>query len=258
MRKFLIAAGTAIAAAGTMVAASPASAAGLMPVAENGSQATAFARAYPAQGKAWFDRAVGYVWGQPPAKPYAATTGCYRYFSYATFATAIKAGTVKSHCVHFDLESGKTWPSPANEEADPEKYMPEFNRLARAHGLFVIESPGADLSHTDTACTQPKPDGYTYYRNCRVAYWAALGGANIVLVQDQQATNDTAVYGAWFKDARSQAAGSGAAVFSSVSQSRGTASQCVKDVQAAGPIGGLDVMDDITASWEHAVLSGVG
>lgn len=241
-----------------MVAASSASAAGPMPVAEKGSQATAFARAYPAQGKAWFDRAVGYVWGQPPAKPYAASTGCYRYFSYATFAAAIKAGTVKSHCVHFDLESGKTWPSPANEEADPEKYMPEFNRLAHAHGLFVIESPGADLSHTDTACTQPKPDGYTYYRNCRVAYWAALGGANIVLVQDQQATNDTAEYGAWFKDARSQAAGSGAAVFSSVSQSRGTASQCVKDVQAAGPMGGLDVMDDITASWEHAVLSGVG
>jgi hypothetical protein len=238
-----------------------------MPVAQNGNFATAFTRAYPALGRTWFDRAAAYVWpkfSQPVAKPYRATTGCDRFTSYATFAAQVKSGAVttrKSRCVMFDLEGGvrlHPWPSPAREQADPEKYMPEFNRLARAHGFTVIESPGADLQNTDTTCPHPKPDS-AYYQACRLAYYAAQGGANIVLVQDQQATLTPAVYGTWFKTARSQAlAVPGTRVFTTCGQSRGTAAQCVTDVRAAGRSGGLDVMQDTTASWEAAVLRALG
>jgi hypothetical protein len=258
MRRLLISIASIATVAG-LASSSPAQAADPMPIAQNGSGAVAFARADPALGRTWFDRASGYVWGTPPAKPYSATTGCDRFMSYATFAAKVAAGAITTRCVMFDLEGGRTWPSPAQEKADPEKYMPEFNRLARAHGLAVVESPGADLQATDTTCPHPQPDS-AYYQACRIAYYAAEGGATVVMVQDQQATLTPAVYGTWFKTSRAQAdaASPGTVVFTTCSQNRGTAAQCIKDVRAAGTVGGLDDMQSTSSSWEATVLNALG
>lgn len=255
MRRLLISI-AGIATAAGLASSSPAQAAGPMPIAQYGKGAVAFARADPALGRTWFDRASGYVWGTPPAKPYRATTGCDRFTSYATFAA--KVGSVTTRCVMFDLEGGHAWPSPAQEKADPEKYMPEFNRLARRHGLAVIESPGADLSATDATCS--RSTGSAYYQACRIAYYAAKGGATVVMVQDQQATLTPAVYGTWFKTSRAQAdaASPGTVVFTTCSQNRGTAAQCIKDVRAAGTVGGLDDMQSTSSSWEATVLNALG
>jgi hypothetical protein len=258
MRRLLISI-AGIATAAGLVTSSPAQAAGPMPIAQNGNSAVRFARTDPALGRTWFDRARAYAWGTPPAKPYSATTGCDRFTSYATFAAKVAAGAIPTRCVMFDLEGGHTWPSPAQEKADPEKYMPMFNRLARAHGLAVVESPGADLQATDTTCPHPPP-GSAYYQACRIAYYAAVGGPTVVMVQDQQATLTPSVYGTWFKTSRAQAraASPGTMVFTTCSQNRGTAAQCIKDVRAAGTVDGLDDMQSSSSSWEATVLKALG
>jgi len=226
------------------------------PIAQFGYTASEFARTHAATGGYWYDRSRAYMWGTPPAKPYAASTGCRHYTSYAKFASDVanhEISTAKYPCVLLDLEGGKGWPAPAAEMANPRKYMPLFNKLARLHGFLPIEVPAADLHRTDTTCGGSS--NMAYYLNCKLARYAAEGGAD-VLVQDQSKQAEQSAYRDWYLTAKSQAHSvyASSVVFSTCSQARGPASGCISDLLSIGKSAamGLEIMQDTNADARSA------
>jgi hypothetical protein len=217
-----------------------------------------FVQAHPGTGSYWYNTPRAYPWGTPPRKPYTASTGCYHFTSYATFASDVAAHSITSSrypCALLDLEGGKGWPTPAAEMADPELYMPKFNKLARAHGFLPVEVPAADLHARDTTCRQGGGSNAAYYMDCKLARYAAEGGA-LVLVQDQSAQTRASLYRTWYLTAKAQAraAYGSTVVFTTCSQNRSSASACLSDLRGIGKssVMALEIMQDTNSDARTA------
>ena len=82
-----------------------------------------------------------------PVQARYATTPVLSYTSYAQFQSDLSSGAI-SYPYKWVMYDPENWTAtPVNEQQDPVRYMTLFGQLAHAHGLKVIQAPGAGPGH---------------------------------------------------------------------------------------------------------------
>ena len=175
-----------------------------------------------------------------PVQAGYATTPVLNYTSYAQFSSDIASGAIKYpyKWVMYDPEDWSQ--TPVNEQQDPLTYMKDFNQLAHAHGLKVIEAPAMDLCSV-SGTNYPRLSGETcsaWFGRVNIAGAAATDG-DIFVLQDESNTTNLSQYDSLYTSAASQAraANSGVKVYSEVSTANGTAAQMAAATQSISPDG---------------------
>ena len=192
----------------------------------------------------FFNTATSYGAGasliKTPVQAGYATTPVLNYTSYAQFSSDIASGAIKYpyKWVMYDPEN---WAStPAAEAQDPVTYMKQFNQLAHAHGLKVIEAPAMDLCSV-SGTKYPRLSGETcsaWFGRVNIAGAAATGG-DIFVLQDESNTTNLGQYDSLYAttSAQARAANSTVKVYSEVSTANGTAAQMAAATQSISPDG---------------------
>jgi hypothetical protein len=246
---------------------------------QNGFTASQFVKADSSVASYFFKRSGSYGTStngpaSSPTEPYSATTPVLRFTSEAQLASDIASKVIpnstwpKGSYVLYDNESGSGWPTPADEQRDPEKYMPMFNSAAVKAGFIPVDTPALDRGKTAT----PGPKGthggsnLTWYEQCDIAKYAVADGGSRaqVVVQTQSETTSKSAFAALYNDAKSDATGENASatVYAELSQSYGTAADAVNDLGSVGQSVVMGVyLQDTNADagqaggWEGSVLT---
>jgi hypothetical protein len=175
-----------------------------------------------------------------PVQAGYATTPVLNYTSYAQFSSDISSGAIKYpyKWVMYDPEEWAQ--TPVSEQQDPITYMEQFNALAHAHGLKVIEAPAMDLCSV-SGTNYPRLSGETcsaWFSRVNIAGAAATGG-DVFVLQDESNTTNLSQYDSLYATTSAQArsANSGIKVYSEVSTANGTAAQMAAATQSISPDG---------------------
>lgn len=248
---------------------------------QSGYTARRFVKAAPSVASYIFQRSGSYGTSTSgpataPTEPYGATTPVLRYTSEAQFASDVASKVIpdstwpKGSYVLYDNESGKGWPTPADEQRDPEKYMPMFNSLAARAGFVPVDTPALDLGNTDTTCPKKTHGGSTlsWYEQCHIAGYAVEDGGRgaQVVVQTQSQTTSESDFRTLYTDAKSDALAKNASatVYTELSKTYGTAADAINDLQSLGKgvVMGVYLQDTNAdagkaGGWEDTVLTGL-
>jgi hypothetical protein len=192
----------------------------------------------------FFNTATAYGAGasliKTPVQAGYATTPVLNYTSYAQFSSDIASGAIKYpyKWVMYDPEDWAQ--TPVSEQQDPISYMKQFNSLAHAHGLKVIEAPAMDLCSV-SGTNYPRLSGETcsaWFSRVNIAGAAATGG-DIFVLQDESNTTNLSQYDSLYAttSAQARAANSTVKVYSEVSTANGTAPQMAAATQSISPDG---------------------
>lgn len=186
----------------------------------------------------FWDRAGSYAEGNGtvnsnPVPDGLAATGVLRYTSYAQFLSDVNNHVITwpYKWVKYDNEAWSQ--TPANEQADPGKYMGLFVQLAHAHGYKVILEPARDLANSDTVCVWNRGTETMdqWYGRC-IPQLAGKG--DLYQVQTQADEQNIPAFQALFSNAKTKARAVNAAVVmdAEVSTDRGTAAQMTAAAQS--------------------------
>lgn len=265
--------------AGTIALAGPASAQTAHAWMQNGFTASKLVHADPSVGSYIFKRSGSYGTSangpaSAPTEPFSATTAVLRFTSEAQFASDIARKVIpnstwpRGSYVLYDNEGGKGWPTPADEQRNPEKYMPMFNSRAVSAGFIPVDTPALDLANTDTTCPKSTHgrNNLHWYEQCHIARFAVENGGSRaqVVVQTQSETTSGSAFRTLYSDAKSDATGSNASstVYAELSRTYGTAPEAISDLQSIGKnvVMGVYLQDTNTdagraGGWESSVLT---
>jgi hypothetical protein len=103
------------------------------------------------------------------------------YTSEAALVT--DKGTGTQPYLMYDNEAGKTWPTPANEQQAPIRYMQLFCQLAHSVGKRAMCTPGLDLANAIPG-GNTWPDNQTWYTKTSIA-WHGARDSEALQVQTQ-------------------------------------------------------------------------
>jgi len=120
---------------------------------------------------------------QPKAPVLKLGTDIVKYTSFATFSGNPVAGPAGFAMYDNEARISPPWPTPANEQANPPKYMRYFGQLGHSKRFFAICAPGLDLANADP----DKPPGQTnaaWYLAHQIA-WHAARYADVAHIQAQ-------------------------------------------------------------------------
>lgn len=194
---------------------------------------------------------ANYFWNRPgsyaegngtvssnPVPDGLAATGVLRYTSYTQFLSDVNNHVITwpYKWVKYDNESWSQ--TPANEQADPGKYMAAFEALADVHGYSTILEPARDLANSDTVCAWNRGTETMdqWYLRC-IPKQAAVG--DLYQVQTQADEQNIPAYQALFNGAKTQARAVNPAIVmdAEVSTDRGTATQMTAAAESVAPDG---------------------
>src|SRR5262252_9484489 len=120
---------------------------------------------------------------QPKAPVLKLGADIVKYTSFATFSGNPVAGPAGYAMYDNEARVNPPWPTPANEQANPPKYMRCFGQLGHAKRFLAICAPGLDLANADP----DKPPGQTnaeWYLANQIA-WHAARHADVAHIQAQ-------------------------------------------------------------------------
>ena len=208
------------------------------------SNVQSLSQADSATASHFFNTASAYGAGasliKTPVQAGYATTPVLNYTSYAQFSSDIASGAIKYpyKWVMYDPEDWAQ--TPVAEQQDPVTYMKQFNQLAHAHGLKVIEAPAMDLCSV-SGTNYPRLSGETcsaWFSRVNIAGAGATGG-DIFVLQDESNTTNLSQYVSLYASAAAQAraANSAVSVYSEVSTANGTAAQMTAATESISPDG---------------------
>jgi hypothetical protein len=120
---------------------------------------------------------------QPKAPVLKLGSDIVKYTSFAMFSGNPVAGPAGYAMYDNEARISPPWPTPANEQANPPKYMRSFGQLGHSKRFLPICAPGLDLANADP----DKPPGQTnaeWYLVNQIA-WHAARYADVVHIQAQ-------------------------------------------------------------------------
>jgi hypothetical protein len=194
----------------------------------------------PAIAQHFFNTPSSYATGPlaatSPVSDGFATSGVLVYNSYAQFAADIASHAIAPAYTWVMYDPEYWAATPLNEQQNPAAYMQQFGQLAHAHGLKVIQAPGRDLALVPgAACPQARGENLDrWYLRCNLP-GAAAADADMVVIQDQVNTTNTAEFDYLYNTSRAEAQAANPAVLTDaeVSTTYGTAGQMATAAKSA-------------------------